>query len=179
METKGEITMIVKRMMIEDKETFVQLTKEEAIKCYLNNEDIIFTDENEKEVFIESLESKQPKSNKKMKRMLGLLPFLEDEQLSLLVDEIIKGDETIEIDLMSVVPFLNQTDCDRLFDKIVIEHNTSINPISIAPFVSEEALSQLVDKFIEGRLKEDLMDDIYPFLSSKDINRLFTYLINK
>ena len=79
------------------------------------------------------------------------------------------------------MPFLDEKDCDALFLKIALDADKKYEHslVSLAPFVSEECLSKLVDKFVSGELQDVDMDGLYPFLSSKDVKRLFKYIVSK
>ncbi|AUD63421.1 hypothetical protein BK010_07375 [Tenericutes bacterium MO-XQ] len=179
--------MILKPLTIDGQTIHVQITKEEAKERYLNKDELIFTDDSEKQAFIESLtthdeakdplQEEQPKSSK-MNRLMRIMPFLDDEDIHDLLDKVISDDHaTSDIDLMMVMPFLNQEDTDRLFEKVLKENHSKINLVAVAPFVSEASLSLVVDLYIEGKIQSKDMDELYPFLSSKDVKRLFEHVL--
>ena len=47
------------------------------------------------------------------------------------------------------------------------------------PSVGEEVLSKLVDRYVSGECQDLRMDGIYPYLSSKDVKRIFYYELRK
>lgn len=182
--------MIIKKVVVNGNEIHVQVTNEEAKKSYLNNEELIFTDETEKEQFLRNVilstddkeepEEKTHQSNHKKSRIMQILPFLEDEDIHALFTKIIADEETTkDLDLVMILPFLDEKDASELFKKALLEGNTRFNPVLIAPFVDEEGLSQVVDLYIEGKVESSNIDNIYPFLSSKDVRRLFEYILSQ
>ena len=48
----------------------------------------------------------------------------------------------------------------------------------MTPFVSKKCLSSVVDGYIAGEYPALDMDELYPFLSDKDIKRIFFHIIN-
>lgn len=182
--------MIIKKVVVDGNEIHVQVTPEEARKSYLNNEELIFTDEAEKERFLSSFEPEANdeektqedtyKSSHKQKKLMQILPFLDEEDIHDLFVKIMDDAETMkDIDLVMIMPFLDEADASELFKKALLEGNTRFNPVAIAPFVDEEALSGVVDLYIEGKIKHANIDSLYPFLSSKDVKRLFEYVLSQ
>lgn len=179
--------MILKPLTIDGQTIHVQINNEEAKERYLNHEQLIFTDDAEKQSFIQSLANDQKDQNtsnhderkeSKMTRLMKIIPFLDDEDIHDLLDQVINDDRSAsDIDLMMVMPFLNQEDTDRLFAKALKENHSKINLVAVAPFVSEASLSLVVDLYIEGKIQSKDMDELYPFLSSKDVKRLFEYVL--
>jgi len=180
--------MILKPLTIDGQTIHVQINNEEAKERYLNHEELIFTDEGEKQLFIESIrEDNEPQQDttkhderkeSKMTRLMKIIPFLDDEDIHDLLDKVISEDgDTSDIDLMMIMPFLNQEDTNRLFEKALKGNHSKINLVAVAPFVSEASLSLVVDLYIEGKIQSDDMDELYPFLSSKDVKRLFEHVI--
>ncbi len=179
--------MILKPLSIDGQTIHVQINNEEAKERYLNHEELIFTDDAEKQNFIQSLANNQEdkdtsnhdeRKESKMTRLMKIIPFLDDEDIHDLLDKVISEDgDTSDIDLMMIMPFLNQEDTDRLFEKALKSNHSKINLVAVAPFVSETSLSLVVDLYIEGKIQSDDMDELYPFLSSKDIKRLFEHVL--
>ena len=50
--------MILRKMVVDGQEIHVQISKEEAKTRYLNQEPLVFTDEAEKQAFLEDLDRK-------------------------------------------------------------------------------------------------------------------------
>ncbi len=102
---------------------------------------------------------------------------MEPEDLSELVDDILKNKENYkELDFEAIFPFLNTSDCDRLF-MMAINKEIDCSLITLAPFVSQEALSKLVDEYINGKYKDLEMSQLYPFLRNTDVKKLFNYIL--
>lgn len=121
------------------------------------------------------------KSQKKNK-LLQILPFLDDDDIHEVAEDILSDpDKYCGLNLCEIMPFLSEKDCDALFLRIALDTDNKYeySPTSLAPFVSEKCLSMLVDKYIAGELQVIDMDELYPFLSSKDVKRLFKYIVSK
>lgn len=120
--------------------------------------------------------------SKKANKLMQILPFLDDEDVHEIVEDILSDPAKYDgLNLSCVMPFLDEKDCDALFLKIALDADKKYEHslVSLAPFVSEECLSKLVDKFVSGELQDVDMDGLYPFLSSKDVKRLFKYIVSK
>jgi hypothetical protein len=134
-----------------------------------------------------------------------LLPFVSDDALSNLVDEIIAG-KVANIRINSLLPFLDDDDISRLA-AFIRQNGGSYNGTSLTsllpfmddddvdkefkeawsngkdfskylPFASDEALSEAVDAYINGNTSIDV-NVLYPFLEEDDLKKLFRYEINK
>ena len=121
------------------------------------------------------------KKNSKDADIIAALPFMDKEDLRELVNEILSGDERYkDINLVAIMPFLDTNDCDALFMKFVIEENKYNTPlVTVAPFVSKRCLSELVDEYIKGNYQHVEMSTLYPFLDSKDVKKIFSYMLSK
>ena len=121
------------------------------------------------------------KSDKKNK-LVQILPFLDDDDIHEIVEDILSDPDKYDgLNLCAIMPFLSENDCDALFLKIALDTDKKYahSLTSLAPFVSEKCLTKLVDKYVEGELQDVDMDGLYPFLSSKDVKRLFKYIVSK
>lgn len=136
-----------------------------------------------------------------------MIPFLEDEQLGLLVDKILESEDATfkGVTIKDLLPFLDnelivkafKTDLDRNNDitiylpfldddyydeivrKMLEENNIDDRFYNYLPFLSEEILSNLVDYTLANDIQLDF-NKIYPFLSDNDIRKIFNkYLFNK
>ena len=75
--------------------------------------------------------------------------------------------------LTDVMPFLSQ----KLVDELFLSQADGKMNVAALPFVSEEALHKLVLQYAENPEMDMNVDELYPFLSDKDISLLFkTYL---
>lgn len=177
--------MILKKIMTDEGISYIEINLEEAIK--LDRQDLVFTDSSEDEYddYIDAMEENDSDvdceisfeniKSKKAQRMLALLPFLDDEELKALVQDILNGKEDCkDIPLVAVMPFLGREDCDALFMKFAtIGDNKML--IHIVPFVSKECLSDLVSAYIDGKNTNVDFNLLYPFLDAIDIKRLFKF----
>jgi len=145
--------MILKKMLVDGQEIHVRLNKEEAKKAYLNQESLFFTDEEEKQEFIESFKNEQeepkqeePKPKSKMHKLIQLLPFMDSETIHDLVEKILANDGSLnDLNIVAVLPFLEREQATALFKKSLAGGHPKLNPMAIAPFVEDEALSFIVD----------------------------------
>lgn len=120
--------------------------------------------------------SLNPKS--KCSKLLRALPFMDDDEIHDLVENILNGDESVkDINIASILPFVSDEDADALFLKTLKDGNRKIKPENIAPFVSDECLSKVVDLYLQGKFPDLNVDALYPFLSSKDIKRIVNKII--
>ena len=122
------------------------------------------------------------KQGSKSNKLLGALPFMDKEDTYELVEEIIsKPEEYKDINLVTIFPFLTTEDCDKLFDKFILDDNNSSKQslTALAPFVSKECLSRVVDEYLKGNYQDIHIDHLYPFMDSKDVKRIFKYILSK
>lgn len=120
-------------------------------------------------------------SNKTSKsaRLSSILPFLDQKELSELVEMILNDHQNLQdVELAAIFPFLEKEDCDKIF---LAKMNTlkKRDLIGLIPFVSSKTLSKLVDEYINGNLTNINIDAIYPFLDQVDIKRVFFYELKK
>ncbi len=111
-----------------------------------------------------------------------LLPFLDDEDLHEIVLSILNDEENSKydnLDLEELFPFLNDEDTELLFIKGISSPDSKIDPVDLAPFVSEKALTAFVDEYLKGNYQEVDIDELYPFMKSSDIKRLFLHFLEK
>ena len=109
-----------------------------------------------------------------------ILPFMNTADVDALFNQLRNENSEIEltltgenVHLSDMMPFLSQQLIDDLF---LSQAEKEINVDSL-PFVSEEALHKLVLKYAENPDLQINVDELYPFLSAKDISILFkTYL---
>lgn len=118
--------------------------------------------------------------NSKMGRLLKVLPFMSRDDLHELVEELLKDEESLaSADIVAFLPFLSQDDCDMLFMKVLKDGNRRFDPLEIAPFVSAKSLTIVVDEYLKGEFQETPMDELYPFLSSADVKRVFKHIMSQ
>lgn len=122
------------------------------------------------------------KKTGKKNKLVQIIPFLDDDDIHEIVEDILSDPDKYDgLNLCAIMPFLSENDCDALFLKIALDNDKKYTHslTSLAPFVSEECLTKLVDKYVDGELQDVDMDELYPFLSSKDVKRLFKYIVSK
>ena len=122
------------------------------------------------------------KKSKNGSQLMQIIPFLDEDDVREIAENILNDPSKYDgLDLRAVLPFLSENDCDDLFLKVALDTNKEYkhSMASFAPFVSEECLSKLVDKYIAGELEGVNMNKFYPFLSSKDVKRLFNHIASQ
>ena len=120
----------------------------------------------------------KPSTEKKTKKLLQILPFLDEEDVHEVVTKFLEGDAVLSgNELVAVLPFASEEDCNALFMRTLEKGDDNYNPVAIAPFVSEECLSKVVDRYLAGEFKDLNINALYPFISSKDAKRLFIQIL--
>ena len=129
---------------------------------------------------INSYKDSTLKSGSKANKLLKVLPYLEQDDIHELVQDLINGNESLEdINIVAFLPFLSSNDCNELFIKALEDGNDNYRAEEIAPFVSKECLSKIVDKYINGELKDLNVERLYPFLTSADIKKVFKKILSE
>ena len=112
----------------------------------------------------------------KTKKLVSMLPFMDDEDIHEVVIGILENKEEYkDLDLVSIMPFLSTEDCDALFKKALDENWAIV--VNIVPFVSSTALSIFVDEYIDGNYQNIDIESLYPFIDSKDLKKLFQHFM--
>lgn len=224
--------MILKKIIINNKEVFETISFEEALKLE-NHDSLIFTNEDEEVEFFDKVEELEEleelnninydkdeedeertetnesnhqsfkskfnfnfenfgemfgsifgKSNKNSKsnKLISALPFMSEEDIHKIVEEILQNSEEYQdINLVAVMPFLSKMDRDALFMKFIVETDNDNHKYiyGIAPFVSTECFTKFVDGFIDGKYQDVNINALYPFMNNSDVKRVFDYIISK
>ena len=140
--------MILKKVIENNKEIYVPISFEEAVKIY-DKTQLVFSSEDEEDEFEEYLDELEEaeeeeedeedddedffdinnlfsKGEKKSSNIIALLPFLSREKLSKIVDGYINKDPKYsKINIVCVFPFLGREELDRLFKTFV--NNEELN----------------------------------------------------
>jgi hypothetical protein len=105
------------------------------------------------------------------------LPFLDEEDISELVEKI-KSGEVTQVPLYKVFPFLSKEALEDLLDYL-IEENDASNLTKALPFISKAGIAKIKAAIEDGRLKD--FDDarLLPFMDSASIKDLFYQKLNK
>ena len=135
----------------------------------------------------ESINTAQEKANSRRKadKLAKLLPFMEEAEIHEIAEKVLAGDEEFrDVDITSLLPFMSQEDCGVLFEKSLEANDKEPGVdgklyLKCVPYVGEEVLSQLVDRYVAGSFENIRMDNIYPYLSSADVKRIFYYELKK
>ena len=147
---------------------------------------LVFDSQIEEMNFYKEVLKKYPPASKvedkKESNLSNLLPFLEEEELHEIVLSIVNDEKNNiykNLDLEELFPFLNEEDTELLFIKGISSPNSKINPVELAPFVSEKALTVFVDEYLKGNYQDVDIDELYPFMKSSDIKRLFVHFLEQ
>ncbi|MGX8728316.1 MAG: hypothetical protein ACSW75_01980 [Lachnospiraceae bacterium] len=131
-------------------------------------------------------EAAAQKANQKKKadKLAKMFPYMNEEEIHEIAEGVINGDDAFkDVELESLLPFMSEADCRLLFEKSLAANDETPGTDDIylqcVPFVGEEALAKLVDRYVEGSYHDIKMDDIYPYLASKDVKRIFYYEMKK
>lgn len=121
------------------------------------------------------------RSDPKLSKLIGALPFMDKADLHELVDKLLAGDPACkDLDLVTIMPFLDARDCDALFMRCLeggLDEKGGLT--AMAPFVSKECLSAFVDGYVSGKYQDVEINTLYPFLDSKDVKKVFQYILEK
>lgn len=102
--------------------------------------------------------------------MAALLPFLEDEDIELLVKKVDEcGEETFKgLSLTDLMPFAEDDCVTKLFLNKLKKGEVDS---SLLPFLDDDALHEVVMSYCRGEIDLDL-NEIYPFLEEEDMDAL-------
>lgn len=118
-------------------------------------------------------------STPKEKKILAMLPFMDDEDIHDIFTEVIKNpEEYSDVNPTIFLPFLEDEDITELF-KIALKSGDTDFISAISPFVDDEDLDDLVDEYIAGKLPNLDIDTLYPFLSSDAVKKLIRFELKK
>ncbi len=121
------------------------------------------------------------RSDPKLSKLIGALPFMDKADLHELVDKLLAGDPACkDLDLVTIMPFLDARDCDALFMRCLeggLDEKGGLT--AMAPFVSKECLSAFVEGYVSGKYQDVEINTLYPFLDSKDVKKVFQYILGK
>ena len=121
------------------------------------------------------------RSDPKLSKLIGALPFMDKADLHELVDKLLAGDPACkDLDLVTIMPFLDARDCDALFMRCLeggLDEKGGLT--AMAPFVSKECLSAFVEGYVSGKYQDVEINTLYPFLDSKDVKKVFQYILEK
>lgn len=121
------------------------------------------------------------RSDPKLSKLIGALPFMDKADLHELVDKLLAGDPACkDLDLVTIMPFLDARDCDALFMRCLeggLDEKGGLT--AMAPFVSKKCLSAFVEGYVSGKYQDVEINTLYPFLDSKDVKKVFQYILEK
>ncbi len=135
----------------------------------------------------ESFNTAQDRANAKKKadKLAKMLPYMDEAEIHEIAAKVIEGDaEFKDVDIASLMPFMSKEDCGALFEKSLAanDENPGVDGklyLKCVPYVGEEVLTKLVDRYVAGGFENIRMDNIYPYLSSADVKRIFYYELKK
>ena len=120
--------------------------------------------------------TKDPSS--KEARLIKLLPYMSKSETHEVALMILKDDELVtKIDLSCVLPFLSKEDCGEIFMRAVELGRDNMDIGMIVQYIDKGLLSEVVDGYLEGKYAKLCIDALYPFLSDKDIKRIFLHIV--
>lgn len=109
----------------------------------------------------------------------AMLAFLGEKEKKELVEMILEDkEETKDLKLSTVFPFLEESDCDKIFIAKMKTIPTK-DLTALFPFVSSAALDKMVDEYLDGNFEGLNMTAVYPFLDQETIKKIFYHELNK
>ena len=112
-----------------------------------------------------------------MKKLIKILPFMDEEELEELAYQII-NEEIEGVKLVLLFPFLPK----EALDKIVVEliNKGDGKQLSMAvPFASKETITKIYTAFQEGTLTGMKEEYLYPFLGQTELKSIFKTLVKQ
>jgi len=108
-----------------------------------------------------------------------MLPFLDKEELSELLDSLIKGELKEEnIRISALLPFLEKEQISHLFERAVAGE-ANIRPAAILPFLDEDDYEGIIDSLVENEPETLSLEELLPFLSEANIKKVFRLFLEK
>lgn len=109
-------------------------------------------------------------------KLIKLLPFMDQEDLSELVKKI-KSKEVTGVNLVHLYPFLEETEIDELVDELVKE-GAKKDIYRALPFMSKERLNRLYDEVKDGKVPEFKEEALLPFLGKDKIKSMVNEMLH-
>lgn len=104
-----------------------------------------------------------------------VLPFLDDEDLTELVNKIMAG-EIKNIKMASLFPFLNDETLDLVID-FLIKEKRSKELQGALPFMSSSKINELYQAIEKGEIEGIKETSLLPFLSKSKLKEIFETLV--
>src|SRR5690554_29925 len=181
--------MILKKVIINDKEVFEPISFEEALKLE-NFDNLIFTDENEEEDFFEKLEELEDIINEKEEKDEKDLGNDETNQQSFKSNFNFNFENFGEMfgsffgksnkqsksnKLISALPFMSEDDVHKIVEEILrnSEEYQDLNLVAVMPFLSKSDRDALFMKFVVETENDNhkYIYGIAPFVSSECMSK--------
>lgn len=162
--------MYYRRICAGNSTVFRSIPQEEVEERRATGEDIV-----EEETVKEATQSEQKSRSKSIDSIIGMLPFMDEEDIGALIDKLIEGTKPFPEERL--YPFASEKDLERLFIHRLLQKQRGT--AGIAPFLAEKSLAKAVDMVLDGRIEPSDMDALYPFMSKGDIKRLFAFALQK
>lgn len=105
----------------------------------------------------------------------SVLPFLDEEDLTVLVNKIISG-EIKNIKMASLFPFLNDETFNLVID-FLIKEKRSKELRSALPFMSSSKINELYQAVERGEIEGIKETSFLPFLSKSKLTEIFETLV--
>ena len=105
-----------------------------------------------------------------------MLPFLNDDSLSELVDLIVDK-KTEDITLNEVIPFLDEMSINRIYTRFV-EKEIDINITDLFPYLEANQIMDLYQRINNGEFIDLKEEEILPYLDEDNIKDLFNQYVN-
>lgn len=106
-----------------------------------------------------------------------LLPFLDDQSLSLYVEKIKEGKVSVA-DTITALPFLSRNNIKEIY-QLIVDNKIDMKLNQLLPFMEEEDIEELYNKVINNEIPGMDEETILPFLGQEKIKSLFMDYLNK
>lgn len=112
-------------------------------------------------------------------QLIGLAPFLGDEDLDMLA-------ESVEVENLNkfcgLAPFLSEKSLDKIVDRYLGSakaEGMDAAVCGLAPFLSEESLDKIVEKSLESGNSMGTVTGLAPFLARETIHKVAEHLVKQ
>lgn len=112
-------------------------------------------------------------------QLIGLAPFLGDEDLDMLAESV---EEENLSKFCGLAPFLSEKSLDKIVDRYLGSANAEGMDAAVcglAPFLSEESLDKIVEKSLESGNSMGTVTGLAPFLAQKTIHKVAEHLVKQ
>lgn len=111
------------------------------------------------------------------KKLVHILPFMEDEDIKDLAIKVINKEVT-GVKLVMLFPFLKQSDLEEIVEELIAV-NDGKNLSRALPFVKTEMVNRIYEGVKDGSITGVKETYLYPFLGKNQLKSMFDELVKE